>query len=243
MKENKSYIKGVVLFSILLLPSVLYLVLTTGKHNFLYLPTIVKEGNTYVVDKTGKNTTAEKHIVSDFQLENIEGGSFGIDDLKGSINLIGFMPDNCEMFCQTSHYKLKTEILDKLTLYKEMQIIIHVIPENGTLQFDPAAYRKAIGAEGMEQWKFVSASKEQLMKMAKNDYYVGQIGEIIFEGNELKSDYTVIVDKLGQLRTGQDSDGKNMFAYSLRSQYEINYLLDDLKLLMAEYQKESKKRD
>lgn len=243
MKENKSYIKGVVLFLILLLPSILYLLLTTGKHNFLYLPTIVKEGNSFVVDKTGKNTTAAKHIISDFKLNNIEGGTFGIDDLKGSINLIGFMPDDCEIFCQTSHYKLKTEILDKLSLYNNLQIIIYVIPQNGDLNFDPKVYREVIGASGMEKWKFVTGAKDQLMKMAKNEYFVGPIGEITFDGDELKSDYTVIVDKIGQLRTGQDNDGKNMYAYSLRSQYEINYLLDDLKLLMAEYQKESKKKD
>lgn len=242
MKKNKSYIKGVVLFSILLLPSILYLVLTTGKHNFLYLPTIVKEGNSYVVDKTGKNSTAEKHIVSDFQLKDLEGGNFGIEDLKGNINLVAFMPVDCEMFCQTSHYKLKTEILDKLSLYENLQIIICVIPEGDDFSFDAKSYKDAIDAVGMEQWRFVTGPKEQLMQMAKNDFFVGPIKDILFDGDELKSDYAVIVDKIGQLRTGYDGDEKSIFAYSLRSQYEINYLLDDLKLLMAEYQKESKKK-
>lgn len=242
MKENKSYIKGVVLFSTLLLPSILYLVLTTGKHNFLYLPTIVKEGNSYVVDKTGKNSTAEKHIISDFQMEDLEGGTFGIEDLKGNINLVAFMSEDCSMFCQTSHYKLKTEILDKLSLYKNLQIIICVIPKGENINFDAKSYKDAIDAIGMEQWRFVTSSKDELMKMARNDFLVGPIGEIMIDGNELKSDYTVIVDKSGQLRTGYDSDEKSTYAYSLRSQYEINYLLDDLKLLMAEYQKESKKK-
>ena len=244
MKKNNSYIKGVVLFLILLLPSVLYLAITTGKHNFLYLPTIVKQGNAFVVDGTGKMEGVEKHQVTDFKLQNIEGGSFTKKDLEGHINLVGFMPADCEMYCQTSHYKLKTEILDKLSLYEGMQIVIFVLPqEGGNHSFDTQAYRKSFGAEEAAQWKFVTGSRDELMKLAKNDFLVGDIAKIVFNGNEPKSDYAVIVDKIGQLRTGIDRDSKYQYAYSLRDQYQINYLLDDLKLLMAEYQKESKKKE
>ena len=88
MKQTSKYTKGVVLFLILVLPSILYLYLTSGKHNFVYLPIIASQSQNYIplLDEN-RQGIPEHHFISDFPLTE----TLSFRDLDKKIKLVFFL--------------------------------------------------------------------------------------------------------------------------------------------------------
>ena len=54
-------------------------------------------------------------------------------------------------------------------------------------------------------------------------------------GGFLHSEYFVLIDKEGRIRSRKDDDGNILGVYNGTSPYEVGLLIDDIKVLMAEY--------
>ena len=55
------------------------------------------------------------------------------------------------------------------------------------------------------------------------------------QGGFLHSEYFVLVDKEGRIRARDDDNGNNIGVYDGTDDYEVGLLIDDIKVLMAEY--------
>jgi protein SCO1/2 len=62
-------------------------------------------------------------------------------------------------------------------------------------------------------------------------------------GGFLHSEYFVLIDKEGRIRAREDDIGNNIGVYDGTSDYEVDLLIDDIKVLMAEYNLAKKDKD
>ena len=68
-------------------------------------------------------------------------------------------------------------------------------------------------------------------------YFVNASPDSLAPGGFLHSEYFVLIDKEGRVRSGVDQNGNVVGVYDGTKDLEIKDLIDDIKVLMAEYQK------
>jgi protein SCO1 len=215
--KKKGYILIVLLF-ILTFPSVLYVILATGKTNFIRLPYIGERE----LAANGKDTIY--HSVQPFSFINQDGKTITDKDLEGKIYVADYFFTTCKSICP----KMATELLrvqDKFSYTNGMvQILSHTVnPENDSVPV-LKAYADMIHADS-KMWNIVTGDKKQLYDMARNSYLVNAMEGDGGPDDFIHSELFVLVDKEKHIRGIYD--GTDIKA--------VNDLLDDIKVLIAEY--------
>lgn len=237
MKQTPNYIKGVVLFTILVLPSLLYLYLTAGKHNFLYVPILADESQNYtVLIDEARQTQPKHHYISDFDLND----STTFASLKNNIKLIFFTeaaePTNNQLLA----YMLETEVWSHLGNYENIYFLNFIV-EDSTHTFSDDIF--ADNKIPKNQWINIPLSREELNNNMTNNVWVGEISNKLLGSGDNFISEVIISDREGRIRTGFDNNDVLMYSYNALSKFEVKLLRDDLKVLLAEYQRELKKRN
>jgi hypothetical protein len=237
MKKTTKITKGVVLFTILVLPSLLYLYLTSGKHNFVYLPIIASQSQAYIPlineDRQGE---PKHHFVSDFPLTD----QISFRDLDRKIKLLFFSYAEDTLTSQLIAYMLQTEVWSYLGNYEDIYFLNFII-EDSTHTFDPSIYEA--NEIPKKQWINIPVQKDSLASLLDNNVLVGSIKSKIDITKDSNFGETIICDREGRIRVGFNNADETMFTYNNLSKFEIKLLRDDLKVLLAEYQRELKKRN
>ena len=219
--------KIVILLLLLTFPSVFYVLLTTGKHNFIHLPYFgVKE-----LAPNGKDTIY--HSIKPFSFINQDGKTITDKDYEGKIYVADYFFASCQTICPKMATELQ-RVQDKFAYTNGLvQILSHTVnPENDSVPV-LKAYSNMVHADN-SIWNFVTGDKKQLYEMARESYLVtareGDGGPDDF----IHSEFFILVDKEKHIRGIYD--GTNIKA--------VNELLDDIKVLIAEYTiKENKERN
>lgn len=237
MKQTPNYIKGVVLFSILVLPSLLYLYITAGKHNFLYLPILAhQEQNFDVLIEENRLEQPKHHYISDFQLTE----QLSFKDLDNKIKLLFFSKAEEELNTQLIAYMFDTEVWTHLGNYEDIYFLNFVI-EDSTQKFTPSLLEE--NSIPKDQWINIPLSIDSLTSIMKDNVWVGAINQKVKSEGKLQISETIISDREGRIRTGFDNNDQLMYTYNALSKHEIKLLRDDIKVLLAEYQRELKKKN
>jgi protein SCO1/2 len=208
----------IILLFILTFPSVLYVILATGETNFIRLPYIGERE----LAANGKDTIY--HSVQPFSFINQDGKTITDKNYEGKIYVADYFFTTCQTICP----KMATELLrvqEKFAYTNGLvQILSHTVnPENDSVPV-LKSYSEMIHANN-SMWNFVSGDKKQLYDMARYSYLVNAM-----EGNGgpddfIHSELFVLVDKEKHIRGIYD--GTDIKA--------VNDLLDDVKVLIAEY--------
>jgi hypothetical protein len=235
MKQRPNYTKGVVLFLILVLPSLLYLYLTSGKHNFVYLPIIANQSQGYepLLDEN-RQGTPEHHFISDFALTD----SLSFRDLDNKIKLVFFSYANDTLTNQLIGYMFQTEVWEHLGNYEDIYFLNFVV-QDATSTFKTSIFEE--NSIPKAQWLNIAISQDSLMSMLDKNIFVGELGAKVKQDGKVKVGETIICDREGRIRTGYNNSDKMMLSYNSLSKFEIKLLRDDLKVLLAEYQRELKR--
>jgi protein SCO1 len=193
-------------------------ILATGETNFIRLPYIGERE----LAPNGKDTIY--HSVQPFSFINQDGKIITDKDYEGKIYVADYFFTTCQTICP----KMATELLrvqDKFAYTKGLvQILSHTVnPENDSVSV-LKSYSEMIHADN-SMWNFVTGDKKQLYDMARYSYLVNAM-----EGNGgpddfIHSELFVLVDKEKHIRGIYD--GTDIKA--------VNDLLDDIKVLIAEY--------
>lgn len=226
MKKKRIYILFVLLF-LLTFPSVLYVVLTTGKHNFIHLPYIGERS----LAPNGKDTIY--HTIPPFEFINQDGKKISDKDYDGKIYVADYFFTTCQSICPKMATELQ-RVQEKFEYTKGLvQILSHTVnPENDSVPV-LKAYSEMVHAN-TSMWNFVTGDKKQLYDIARNGYLVNAMegsayGEAPADAGGkddfIHSELFVLVDKEKHIRGVYD--GTDIKA--------VNDLLDDIKVLMAEY--------
>lgn len=212
---------------ILILPSAIYIGLTTGKHNFVHLPIV------------GPQTESEFHRIPDFSFVNQFGDTVTQSDYLGNVYVVNFIFTTCPTICPVMTYQMR-RVQQKFETFPNFKILSHSVnPQYDTPEV-LMDYAKTMEAD-LSNWNFVTGNKDSIYNIA-NYYFVSAMEDSLAEGGFLHSEYFVIIDKEGRVRAREDDNGNNIGVYDGTSEYEVGLLIDDLKVLMAEYNLAKKDR-
>jgi protein SCO1/2 len=219
--------KILIVGSILLLPSIFYLVLITGKNNVKTLE-IFGPKEVVINTKTGKPDTVY-HTIHPFQLIAHTGDTVTEAFVKGKIFVTDFFFATCKTICP----KMSTQLMrvqDKFSQDKNVLILSHTVdPVNDT----PEMLRQyAVNYRALKnKWYFLTGDKKQIYDLARHSYYLpvaeGDGGEHDF----IHSEQLVLIDTQGRIRGYYDGTSRN----------EVDKLMDEIKVLL--YELKQKKED
>ncbi len=242
MLKGKKFQKGVVLFTILLLPSILYLVLTTGEHLFDRLPIIGPRKAVTVVNEEGKTEVDTLyHTIPDFELTDQNGKPFGSDDLEGKIYVANFFFTSCPSICPTMTFHMG-ELQKHFNLYPEVHLLSFTVdPERDSAEA-LMQYAHENRAD-TNMWTFLTGNKDSIYQLAFKGFFVNAMEDELAPGGFLHSEYFVLVDKHGRIRSGRDKDGNIRSVYDGTKVKHLKALKEDMKVLIREYRMELKENN
>ena len=192
---NPKIKKFIYLIAILLLPSIFYLFLYTGKHNFHRLEFIgPKEA---VLNDEGKYDTIY-HQIPYFEFVNQDGNKITRDDLLGHVYITDFFFATCPTICPKMTTNM-SYIQEKFKNNKNLRFLsITVNPEHDSVSV-LAEYAKKVHAD-TKSWDFVTGNKDSIYDVAFNGFFVSAQRDSIAPGGFLHSGMLILIDKNAHIR-------------------------------------------
>ena len=226
MQKNRKSAVITILFLILILPSMVYFYVTKGYNNFIKLEVI---GNA-------------DHKIPNFSFINQHNDIVIQDSLKGYIYVTNFFFTTCPTICPVMT-KNMAYVQRKLSVYPGIKFLSHTVdPINDTperlLEYVNDLKSKNIDIN-LSNWDFVTGSKEDLYDIAKS-YFVNVSADSLAPGGFLHSEYFVLIDKEGRVRSGIDKHKNVVGVYDGTNDAQMKDLINDVQVLLAEYQRPTK---
>jgi len=215
--------KIALLFLLLVLPAIMYFYLTRGYNNFIKLEVIGE------VD----------YKIDDFSFINQDNDTITNDSLTGSIYVANFFFTSCPSICPTMTRNM-SYLQDKLSVFPNVRFLSHTVdPGNDTPEklrsYVSLMQQKNINIS-LSNWDFVTGDKDKLYESAA-DYFVNASVDSLAPGGFLHSEYFILIDKQGRVRSGIDKNGNAVGAYDGTNEVQMKDLINDINVLMAEYKR------
>jgi protein SCO1/2 len=211
--------KSLILILILLVPSLAYLVLTTGKHNIKKLQYFGPKA----LAANGKDTIY--HTIPAFSLIDQDGKPFGDKDLNNKIYVANFFFTSCPTICpkmQTLMKKIQdTDDFKKLNDFKLVSFTVD--PDNDTPE-KLKEFSNLIKAE-KNRWFFLTGNRDSIYDLAYKGFMVNAMEDKKADGGFLHSDIMLLIDKEKRIRG----------IYEGTSLKDVKRLIDEAKVLVAQY--------
>ena len=201
-----------------------YIVLTT----LFVLPLIV-----YLFFASGINNFAKLPVVTQDVME-ISGISN--QSIKNKITILGFFGKNVkDRYGDAGN--LNQEIYKRFHEFVDFQFIILQPPGTKQLTDDLLLELKRLTQTNFKNWKFVNLKEKDLVKVFES------LKTNLKLDSDLGTSHVFIIDRDGNLRGRDDSDGLK-FGYDSRFVADINNnMVDDVKVILAEYRMALKKNN
>ena len=215
--------KITLLFLLLVLPAIMYFYLTKGYNNFIKLEVIGE------VD----------YSIDDFSFINQDNETITKDSLTGSIYVANFFFTSCPSICPIMTRNM-SYLQDKLSVFPNIRFLSHTVdPVNDTpdklKSYVNLMQQKNISIN-LSNWDFVTGDKDKLYQSAAN-YFVNASVDSLAPGGFLHSEYFILIDKQGRVRSGIDKNGNAVGAYDGTNEVQMKDLINDINVLMAEYKR------
>ena len=215
--------KITLLFLLLVLPAIMYFYLTKGYNNFIKLEVIGE------VD----------YSIDDFSFINQDNDTITKDSLTGSIYVANFFFTSCPSICPIMTRNM-SYLQDKLSVFPNIRFLSHTVdPVNDTpdklKSYVRLMQQKNININ-LSNWDFVTGDKDKLYESAAN-YFVNASVDSLAPGGFLHSEYFILIDKQGRVRSGIDKNGNAVGAYDGTNEVQMKDLINDINVLMAEYKR------
>lgn len=235
--NNNKFLKRVVLISLLVLPFLVYffMVYSAEENFFVPLKYVGPREAVTAVNAEGEETTdTAYYTIPAWEYTSQNDTSVSSEELKGKIYVANFFFATCPSICPAMNFNVK-HVQDRFKGFEDFKIVSFTVdPEHDTVEV-LQDYAREIGAEP-GRWYFLTGDKQQIYSTA-NDYFLSAMEDSLAEGGYLHSENLVLVDWEGRIRSGTDEYGNIKGVYNGLSPDEINRLKDDIKVLIAEFEK------
>ena len=229
MKDRKKVVVLIILFLLLVLPPMVYFYVTKGFNTFIKLEVIGQED----------------HKIADFSFINQNNEVVVNDSLNGNIYISNFFFTSCPTICPVMT-KNMAYVQSKLSVYPNIKFLSHTVdPLNDTPErmLDYVNNLKAKNVNiSLSNWDFVTGNKEELYAIAQS-YFVNVSMDSLAPGGFLHSEYFVLIDKEGRVRSGIDQYNNVVGVYDGTNDAQMKDLVNDVKVLMAEYKRPTKEKE
>ena len=179
------------------------------------------------------------YSIDDFSFINQDNDTITKDSLTGSIYVANFFFTSCPSICPIMT-KNMSYLQDKLSVFPNIRFLSHTVdPENDTpdklRSYVSLMRQKKINID-LSNWDFVTGDKDKLYESAAN-YFVNASVDSLAPGGFLHSEYFILIDKQGRVRSGIDKNGNIVGAYDGTNEVQMKDLVNDINVLMAEYKR------
>ncbi len=230
---NKKSIKNfnivIVLFLIFVLPPLVYFYTTRGYNTFSKLEIIGVEG----------------HKIPGFSFINQNNEIVINDSLSGNIYIANFFFTNCPTICPIMT-KNMAYVQRKLSVYPNIRFLSHTVDPINDTPSKMLEYIKKLNSKNvridLKNWDFVTGDKNKIYEIASS-YFVNVSPDSLAPGGFLHSEYFVIVDKEGRVRSGIDKNNNVVGVYDGTNDAKMKDLINDVKVLLAEYKRPTKNNE
>ncbi len=206
-----------ILFGLFILPLVLYVLLLTGTNNFAKLPVVTESIKDVTAFKTKDSTTIS---------------------LEGKITILCFLGNDLQSV-KNNALNLNQKIYKNFYKFKDFQFVV-VLPE-GTQEQAIQLYKELGVITDMQKWNFVFGTYKDVIELfdsLETSYQLTPNGY---------SPYAFIIDKDMHLRgrtDNEDTVDDVLYGYNAETVAPIhNEMVDDVKVLIAEYRLALKKNN
>jgi len=228
--NNTKIIKFLGLFGILILPTALYIFFTTGKHNIISLPyfgekTVVKN----IVEGKERIDTVY-HKIPPFQFTNQLGETVTQETFEGKIYVANFFFTTCPTICP----KMSAQMLraqQKLSDFDDVMFLSHTVDPEADSVEALYEYAQLVHADH-SKWHFVTGDKQTIYEQGVRGYLVSTQEDALAPGGFLHSELLILIDENKHIRGFYDGT----------SVTEVNRLIDEVKVLIADRQVDRKSR-
>jgi len=230
MKFNLKSLTTIIILGLLLVaPPIIYSYVTKGYNNFIKL---------YIVGEKNPDT-GEDHKISEFSFINQNNEIVNNKDMDSNIYIADFFFTNCPSICPIMT-KNMAYIQKKLSVYPNIKFLSHTVdPKNDTperfVEYIDEMKKNNISIN-LDNWDFVTGEKDDIYNIARS-YFVNVSMDSLAPGGFLHSEYFVLVDKEGRVRSGIDKNGNVVGVYDGTNEAQLRDLVNDVKVLMAEYKR------
>lgn len=228
--------KKAVLIAVLVLPSVLYFIFVYGAED-TFFQTLDYVGPSKVVERVENGEVYQDTLpyqIPPFEFTTQDDTLLSSDEMRGKIYVANFFFSTCPTICPAMNFNVK-QVQDRFIGYEDIYYLSFTVdPEHDSVEV-LKAYEKEIGAVN-GRWYFLTGEKSEIYKTAK-DFFLNAMEDAAAEGGFLHSEQLVLVDWEGRIRSRRDDNGNLLAVYDGLSADEIGKLKDDIKVLIAEYEK------
>lgn len=236
--SNTKYLKRVVLVSILVLPFLVYFFFVySAEENFFIKLKYVgpREAITVLNDEGEEVVDTAYYTIPDWEFTTQDDTTLSAKELEGKIYLANFFFSTCPSICPAMNYNV-AQVQERFKGYDHFRIVsFSVDPNHDTVEV-LKAYEKRIGATP-GRWYFLTGDQDDIYRTAEG-YFANAMEDSLAAGGFLHSENLVLVDWKGRIRSGIDEYGNVKAVYNGLSPDEINKLKDDIKVLIAEFEKQ-----
>ncbi|MFI5217972.1 MAG: SCO family protein [Bacteroidia bacterium] len=210
-----------VVASILIIPSVFYLVIRTGKNNFKHLEIFGPKE----ISATSTNGIPDTiyHTIGNFSLTDQYGRTVSKDLVANKIYVADFFFATCKTICPKMSDQLE-RVQDKFKNDSDFVILSHTVNPEGdsvTVLFDYAQKHHAI----KDKWFFLTGDKKQIYDLARTSYFATAMKGDGGPDDFIHSEQFALIDKDGRIRGFYDGTDRA----------EVSRLMDEVLVLMNEY--------
>ncbi len=154
---------------------------------------------------------------------------------SGKISILGFLGENLELK-KTNAFNLNQKIYKRFYEFTDFQMLM-VVPK-GTEEKVESLKKELSSLADTRKWKFVYANETEIRQL------FNALNTDLVLDEHLGTPYVFIVDKERNLRgRNEDENGGLKFGFNATSVADINNkMVDDVKIILAEYRLALKKR-
>ena len=234
----KNVQKWAVLVGVLILPFLIYyLIVYSAEENF-FQP-LESVGPPQIV-QTEEGWDSLDYHVPHWSFTGQNGEELSSDDLKNTIYLASFFFTRCPSICPSMNFRIQQH-QERFRGFEDFRIIsFSVDPDNDTVEALKAYSERFRAEDGL--WYFLTGERNELYRTAGH-YLLSAQEDTTADGGFLHSEQLVLVDWEGRIRSRKDDDGNVVGSYNTRYETEMRDLSADIKVLIAEFEKEKARRE
>jgi len=212
--------KAALLFLILLLPSIAYFVLTTGRHHIKQLGYF---GPKIPGEKAGDTLY---HKIPEFAFTDENGKPFGSKELENKIYVANFFFTSCPTICPEMQTLLKkVHDVDDFEKLEDLRFVSFTVDPKTDTPEKLKEYSSLISADP-KRWHFLTGDMEKIYEIAgPKGFMINAMEDSTAECGFLHSELMILVDREKHIRG----------IYEGRDVMDNKRLIDEIKVLVAEY--------
>ena len=172
------------------------------------------------------------HTVPSFTLLNQNSDSISNSDLAGKVYVADFFFTTCPSICPIMTNSL-VKVQRAFKGVENFALVSHTVNPDYDREDVLKEYAAKMHAD-TTNWHFLTGTKEAIYNTAFHGYFANAGEDELAPGGFLHSEYFILVDGHGRVRSGYDKQGNVKGVYEGTNDQDVLQLVNDIKKLLKE---------